>query len=281
MSAQLVLIASYPKSGNTWVRLILETLRRDETVSINDIGIGAYGAQRRRLFDEFAPAEASELLPYEIEEILPDIYASMESDSPIFLKVHDRMRKTPSGKWLFPPQCVKALIYVARHPLDVVMSYANHRAIPAIEAARLMGNEEHVIPSAGTSLQRSLEERPGSWSSNVLSWIDGSPYEVTLVRYEDLYADPATEFARIARAAGIVVSEGIINRAVEATRFARLQREERTNGFRERPTYSPAFFREGRPDSWIGKLEVEFCQELMRTHSQAAERLGYRLAANS
>ena len=106
MSGHLVLIASYPKSGNTWVRLMLETLRRKAPVSINDIGNGIYGFERRCLFDALAPAEAADLLPDEIEDLLPDVYAALaaEAEGPVFNKVHDRLRKTCSGRWLFPPR---------------------------------------------------------------------------------------------------------------------------------------------------------------------------------
>ena len=259
----------------------METLRRQAPVLINDIDIGVYGFQRRRLFDALAPAEASDLLPDEIEELLPDVYAAIaaEADGPVFLKSHDRLCKTRSGRWLFPPESVKSAIYLTRHPFDVAVSYAHHRGITVAEASALMADEGHVIAAAATALPMHLSERLGSWSGNVASWLDGAPYAVTHVRYEDLYAEPMVHFSRIAMAAGLTGVDEYLPHAIEVTRFDRLQREEREQGFRERPRSSPRFFREGRPGSWIGQLDEPSRRSLVRAHAQTMARLGYGLDA--
>ncbi len=154
MSGHLVLIASYPKSGSTWVRLVLQALQRGAPVSINEIDIGFYGHRRRRYFDGLAPADAADLSPDEIENLLPDIYATLasEADGPVFVKTHDRARRTAQGRWLFPPEHVKAVLYLARHPFDVAVSYAHHRNVPVAEAAALLCDEGHIIAESRQSL---------------------------------------------------------------------------------------------------------------------------------
>ena len=275
MSRSLILIASYPKSGNTWVRLILDTLRRDAPVSINDIAVGLYGLERRQLFDMLAPAEASELLAGEIENLLPDFYAAVAADGGHILKVHDRLRKTPDGRWLFPPECVKSVIYVVRHPFDVAVSYANHRGFSVAEAVALMANADSVIPpDAGESSV--VVERPGTWSGNVASWLQGAPYPVTVVRYEDLYADPEREILRLADAACLSVTAASLARTIESTGFARLQAEETAKGFREHSARSPAFFRKGRPGSWAEGLDDSSREKLLRDHAETMSRLEYK-----
>ncbi len=59
---------------------MLQSLQRGAPVSINAIDIGFYGHQRRRYFDGLAPADAAELSPDEIENLLPDIYATLASN---------------------------------------------------------------------------------------------------------------------------------------------------------------------------------------------------------
>jgi hypothetical protein len=279
MTPNLVLIASYPKSGNTWVRLLLETVRRDAPVSINDIRNGLYGAPRRRLFDMIAPAEASELLAEEIEELLPDFYASLADDGEAILKVHDRLRRTPSGRWLFPPECVKHVIYVVRHPFDVAVSYAHHRGITIPAAVALLANGDHVIAPYNPGAQLMLVERPSTWSGNVASWLDGAPYPVTLVRYEDLFADPEPEIFRLAQAAELPASEAVVAKAIASTRFARLQAEEAASGFWEGMPGNTAFFRQGRPGSWREVLDEASRQTLLRDHGAMMARLGYGTGA--
>jgi hypothetical protein len=279
VSRNLILIASYPKSGNTWVRLFFENLLRKERapVSINDIHNGMYGFERRRFFDSYAAAAAADLLPDEIENLLPDLYAewAMQAAGPVFVKVHDRARRTPAGRWLFPPEHVRMVLYLARHPFDVTVSYAHHRNLALDRAVDDLCDEGHVIAPAEDRLPLPLTERPDSWNSNVASWLDQPCYPVTLARYEDLYANPIAEFARLAAAAGLGASEESVARAVDATRFDRLKAEEVESGFRERPCSSRAFFRSGRPDSWGGILNEQLRDRLTAECKRAMERLYY------
>jgi aryl sulfotransferase len=277
MSGHLVAIASYPKSGNTWVRLFLDSLRRRMPVAINDISVGAYGLERRKLFDALAPANAADLLPHEIEEMLPDYYAATaaEADGPVFLKVHDRLRRTRSDRWLLPPQSVKGAIYLTRHPFDVTLSYAHHLGISPTVAVAHMNDPDHIIAAANGDQPLPLMERVGSWSGNVASWIDGAPFPVTPIRYEDLIADAAGQFRRIVASAGLSPAEEDLASAVAATRFERLQDEERKRGFRERPNSSPAFFRSGKPGAWLRQLDEGSRRSLAQAHEPMMRRLGY------
>jgi aryl sulfotransferase len=280
VSGHLILIASYPKSGNTWVRLFFENLLRDEgtPVSINDIRSGSYGFERRRLFDSEAPAEAADLLPDEMENLLPGVYAqwAIDASGPLLVKVHDQARRTPAGPWLFPPEHVRAVLYLARHPFDVAVSYAHHLNIPVAQSVEHLCSEDHVIAGVGRSLPLPLAERPGSWNSNVGSWLDLDCYPVTLMRYEDLYSNPLGAFARLAEAASIRVPEDKIALSVAATRFERLKSEEQVHGFREGHPASPAFFRSGRPQTWRGVLDDTLRERLVSCCAPAMDRLGYR-----
>jgi hypothetical protein len=280
VTGHLILIASYPKSGNTWVRLFFENLLRagPTAVSINDIGNPVYGSERRWLFDSHAPVDAADLLPDEVEDLLPDLYAqvAIEAKGPVFMKVHDRARRTPPGQWLFPPEHVKAVLYLVRHPFDVAVSYAHHRDIPVDDAVADLCDDDHVIAGIEGSLPLPLAELPGSWSGNVASWLDEGPYPVTLVRYEDLYSNPFASFARLAAAAGLAAPDEAMARALETTRFDRLKAEEAECGFRERPHSSPAFFRSGRPQSWVGMLSDDLRRQLVAGCGSAMERLGYQ-----
>jgi hypothetical protein len=279
LSGHLILIASYPKSGNTWVRLFFENLLRDEgtPVSINDIRNGSYGFERRLLFDSDAPAAAADLLPDEMENLLPGIYAqwAIDASGPVLVKVHDRARRTPAGPWLFPPEHVRAVLYLARHPFDVAVSYAHHLNIPVAQAVGNLCSEDHVIAGVEGSLPLPLAERPGSWSSNVDSWLDLKCYPVTLMRYEDLYSNPLEGFTSLAEAAGMGAREDKIALSVAATRFDRLRSEEHAHGFRERRHASSAFFRNGRPQSWRGVLSDTLREHLASCCAPAMDRLGY------
>jgi len=280
----LLLIASYPKSGSTWVRFVFEALRRGpgRAVSINDLEGGYFGIRRRMLFDDLAPANAGELLSEEIDNVLPAVFRTLSEQpgGPHIVKVHDKADHTPSGAWLFPPECVRAVIYLTRHPFDIVLSYAHHLGLSVPETIAVMRREE-IVRRDPRRLSRQLHERWGSWSGNVSSWLDATAYHVVLIRYEDLYRDPRKDFACLADAAGLSTSEAEIARACDLSTFERLRDQERDSGFLERPRTSPAFFRAGKPLSWRGTLDEDSRAQLLEDHGAVMARLGYDAEGNA
>lgn len=277
MSGSLVLIASYPKSGNTWTRIVFERLVRGPNTPLNELTDSFHGIARRMLFDEIAPVNAADLLEEEVEDFTPGVFRELISDidGRAFVKVHESAHRTRSGEWLYPTDCVSAVVYLVRHPYDVAVSSSHHFAIPLDTAVEAMSNDR-TLARAFTRLPESLPQYFGSWSENVTSWLDNPAYPVVLARYEDLRAEPVGQFRRLAEAVGLAVTDEGVKAVVEASRFERLQAEERAEGFRERsPRGDAAFFREGRTGSWKGVLDVTLRERIARDHGAVMERLGY------
>jgi len=278
VKGRLVLVSSYPKSGNTWMRAVLEQLRRGPgwTFSINEMPSGFYGFKRRALFDSISPVNAADLLVDEIENMLPSIFRTMVEEDAYthIIKVHDDVRRNASGDWLYPPDAVHAVVYLVRHPFDVAVSFAHHMNLSLPDTVALM-QEGEIVSHLVDQLPLSLPQHMGSWSGSIASWLDAAQYRVIFARYEDLYADPVAEFGRVALAAGFSAPQEDIARAVGGTQFERMREEEKTSGFRERPPTSSSFFRAGRPRSWEGKLDQDLRDRLVKDHGPMMERLGY------
>lgn len=278
MNTNLILIAGYPKSGSTWIRLMFEALTRplDGRVAINELSDGFYGAWRRLLFDDFAPVNSTDLAPEEIDGFLPGVFRQLASElgHPVLVKAHDLAFRTQSGEWLYPPEAVRCAIYLVRHPFDVAVSLAHHVGLTHEKIVEIM-NSDHVMAPLESRLVLPIHERIGSWSSNIISWLEGGPYPLTLVRYEDLHADPITEFGRISSASGFHSSRENVCRAVASVSFGRLQAEEKAHGFSEKPRKSPQFFRAGKPRSWDGMLAPSLRNRIVEDHGAVMERLGY------
>ena len=81
MSAKLILLASYPKSGNTWARVVLQSLMRGRDVALNQLSPDFYGYPRRILFDDMAPVNASDLTAEEIDALLPGVFRQLADQS--------------------------------------------------------------------------------------------------------------------------------------------------------------------------------------------------------
>lgn len=277
MSGSLVLIASYPKSGNTWTRIVFERIARGPDTRLNDLTDSFHGIARRMLFDDIAPVNAADLLEDEVSDFLPGVFRRLmlEINGHAFVKVHESAHRTRSDDWLYPPDCVSAVVYLVRHPYDVAVSSSYHFGIPLEAAVEAMSNDR-VLVRAFTRLPESLPQYFGSWSENVVSWLDNASYPVTLARYEDLHADPLGQFRRLADAVGLAASKENLAAVVDASRFERLQAEERAEGFRERPPGGEGvFFRQGRTGSWKGVLNQSLRDRIARDHGAIMARLGY------
>ncbi len=279
MEAPLVLIASYPKSGNTWVRAVLQGLLTPEHAGdINRIDIGLYGHSRRRVFDYYAPASAADMTPEEVELMLPSVYADLAADAKelIFIKVHDLARKTARGDWIFPPHAVRQVIYLVRHPFDVAASFSSHLGKSIEETVKILNGERANWFHARASLPLTLQETDGSWSANVQSWLNPElPYRVLWMRYEDLHGDELGSFRQIAEAIGFPTDQRL-ELAVTAAHMKNVKAREAREGFRERPVTSPGFFRRGGSATWKGLLTDELQKELAEANAQVMGSLGYR-----
>src|SRR4030067_3299012 len=125
----IIWLASYPKSGNTWMRVLLTNyLRNGNTpADINKLDGGPIASVRKG-FDEWAGIEASALNDAVVERLRPDVYRGMAGESPdtIYMKVHDAWRRTDRGEPLFPADVTAGVVYIIRNPLDIVTSATHH-----------------------------------------------------------------------------------------------------------------------------------------------------------
>lgn len=275
---RLVWLASYPKSGNTWMRAFLTAYKAGPGVEIDLNALDAsLHAASRQLFDRVIGFGSSDLTADEIDGLRPEVYRAFdaEGEDSLFLKVHDRWRTSPGGEPVFPAEVTRVAIVIVRNPLSVAPSLANHYGYSIDEAIEHMGDPEFGLAGQTTRLARQLPQPVGTWSQNVTSWLDRRDFPVLLVRYEDLRADPVAHFGRVLTACGIEPDGALLGDAMERSSFERLQRAEAEVGFRERMPDTPAFFRSGRTDGWREELTAEQVARIRADHADVMARLGY------
>jgi hypothetical protein len=271
-------IASYPKSGNTWLRVLLANYRADSETPANINSLGDYGASARIVFDEWAGITASALDGVTVDNLLPDVYrcVAREETGRIFFKVHDMFRLTSLGQPLFPADVSMGAVYVVRNVSDIVISLAHHAGIGGPEAVERVCKSGYAIACSEAGLDEQLRQVLGSWSEHVSSWLDQSAIPVYLVRYEDLLRSPVEVFGGIVGFCGLPFDRERARRAVAFSRFDELRRQEQTNGFSERHERSSApFFRLGRAGDGAEKLGAEMVQRLFDEHGAILRRLKY------
>ncbi|MCB9122415.1 MAG: sulfotransferase domain-containing protein [Caldilinea sp.] len=275
---RLVWLASYPKSGNTWVRLFLDAYSHPErqALDINAADVSLH-AGNRDLFDRVIGLEASELTPAEIERYRPDVYRQLaiEADEPLFIKVHDRWRHNADDAPIFPPETTAATIYIVRDPRAVAPSYANHYGVSIDKAIEEMATSDYAVAARSNRLSPQLHQPLGSWSQHVSSWLDQQDLPVLLVRYEDLHAAPEATFGAILQHAGLAVDQARLASALDQSRFDRLRAQEEAVGFKERLSQAPRFFRRGVAGGWRDELTAAQIARIEAVHGQVMARLGY------
>jgi aryl sulfotransferase len=141
---QIVWLASYPKSGNTWVRLLIGglSLGQGEPFDLNTTLQRDGNANMRAILDHLSLIETGLLAHDEVDELRPDAYADMARNpaamdglrdqadqrfSIRFVKTHDAYGLNRSGRPLLGgAQAASAALVIVRDPRDIAPSLASH-----------------------------------------------------------------------------------------------------------------------------------------------------------
>lgn len=277
MSAATTWLASYPKSGNTWLRVVIRAWRDRGPVDINQLGSGGI-ASGREPFDVALGIASSDLTYDEADALRPraDETLAAAADDPLLRKIHDGLYVAAGGEPVVSIPATRSAIYLVRDPRDVAVSYAHHLGVPVDDAAERMGDPEASIGDPPARLADQLRQRLGTWSDHVRSWVDDAPFPVHVMRYEDCLADPAATFAAALEFAGLgPVDPGPLATALEHAAFGRLREAELRHGFRERLHPASPFFRRGRAGSWRDEMAPEVAARIVAAHGDVMARFDY------
>jgi aryl sulfotransferase len=269
-------LASYPKSGNTWLRIFLQSLiAGGKEVNLNALDLVSSVGSREH-FDRILDIASSDLTDDEIARARPAQYKieSLEARHPLIRKVHDVWGLTPAGESLFPSELTLGAVYIVRDPRDVAVSYAHHMSWTVDRTIAFMANPSAVIAMSKRRIALQLPQHLSSWSRHVESWLD-APVRLLLIKYEDMLADPVVRFGEVARFLGIDSTPVAIEAAVNATRFDRLRAVEDKNGFTECMSGADRFFRRGVAGGWRDTLSSEQVVRIEADHRSMMRKLGY------
>ncbi|MGH1579289.1 sulfotransferase domain-containing protein [Planktotalea sp.] len=266
-------IASYPKSGNTWLRLFLETYMQnpEKPMHINDLPSGSF-AYQRSTFDNMLGIETADYPPDLLTEMRPRVYDHLaDPNAAQFIKTHERFTYTRSGEPVFSSTSSAGAILILRSPLDVAISMS-HFLRMSIERtiARMAGAHE----SPNQTLTDSVPHQTGSWSNFAQSWLDGT-LPLHVMRYEDMLDTPEETFSKALQFLKRPIDETRLQKAIAFTRFKTLQEQERKDSFATMRTGAKAFFRQGKKDIWQSHLSSAQQLTLQKDHAEMMHKFGY------
>ena len=261
----IVWLASYPKSGNTWIRAIVYSALFGQ-VTIHKLGemipnFAFFASQlNARKFE--SPGQIRHFW----EQAQSQLCQSAGNER-ILLKTHNAAGIYDVGEFPSRKYSEKA-VYLVRDPRDVAVSYSSHFGLSLESAINSLINESNINFKPE---DMSRGEFLSSWSNHVKSWQQVS-IPILQLRYEDLIENPAKQIKKVLTFLDIkpVIT---IEDIVTLTSFEKLAKQEKTGGFAEAGK-NDFFFRQGKKSQWMQFDEKKF-EKLIIKFEPVMRNLGY------
>jgi len=283
-------VASYPKSGNTWIRSLLSSYFYSKDGQFNfDLLLNIPKFTQEMYFSPLIKPEKLKQDPLKITEYWEAAQLRINIDNQIkFFKTHNAcvayrgaVGHKPVGedRWFTTEKNTLGYIYVVRDPRTVACSLAAHLAISTEKAVDELLNENSI----GYNGPYRLAELPGSWKINYLSWKKKKKYEGIVIKYEDLIDNTEKEFTKILyflqktfKSNGHDQPRFEQNKmlaSINSCKFSQLKEMEEKYGFKE--TVNNKFFRVGKKDNWKNELSNDLARKLEKNFKNEMIELGY------
>ncbi len=282
----IIWLASYPKSGNTWVRSFLNSLLFNKNSEANLSEISKIDQYPKRshfinLVNEIDNLEKLSSNWIESQRIL-------NKDNKIkFLKTHHALCKYQNS--LFTNGEVSlGTIHIVRDPRNVISSILYHFSKKNyIEAKEFLFDENKALGKKfdlkDPNVNKNIFTVISSWKNHFNSWKQFKK-NYLLIKYEDLIQNPHKEFSKLAgylsKLLNLKFEGSKINLAVRSNSFENLKKLEKENGFAEaindkETGKKKQFFNLGPENDWNKLLDIKLKEEIEREFETEMRELGY------
>ena len=273
----IVWIASYPKSGSTWVRAFLSTYlySKDSSFSMDILEkmIGEF--PDHNILSEFMTSKDFHNLNkvsknwIKVQEIINT------NKKLIFLKTHSAHCNI-NGNLFTNKNNTLAFIYIVRDPRNVILSLANHFGISQKESSNIIINKMRILYPMikNTVLPATFI---GDWENHYLSWKKFNEVNNIIIRYEDLINNTEDTFKKIiiflSKFTEIEFNEKKLNDSVNSTQFNKLKKYEKKYGFIMGQINK--FFYLGQENNWQNLLNPEIEKKIRSSFDREMKQLNY------
>lgn len=271
MSDGATWLASYPKSGNTWLRCLLDAYRRNGALDINDIRVGTSDGAAV-LIRAVSPVPLKDL-GFNGQMLLRPaalIHLLCRHNHPRRVKTHFANFQPDGLPHCIPKEFTERAVYVVRDPRSVLLSMARFFGFSTEAAVEAMNNKQFTIGDN----EEFASTLVSSWSNHARSWVGEKNFPVHVVRYEDMLADAGKELTEVLEFLGEDVDPALVETAVDAAALSRLKAKESDDGFRENSGQRGDFFNEGGV-RWESELGPRWIERIEQDHGDVMRALGY------
>ena len=279
----IIWIASYPKSGNTWVRSFLSAYYfcKDGIFDVKSLSaIEDY--PNKQFFDQ-------EVKEGEIHKHWEESQKKIFSRKKVkFLKTHNSLIKA-FGHDFTQPKYSLGVIHVIRDPRNVITSVKNHNDFASYEEAlKFMQNDNAVLNDYKHLKNFAKTTIINSWRINYQSWMRNNFYRKFTIKYEDMIENPNRVFKDLVVFINTICNFNIsvdskkLGNAIETTNFKKLQEIENQGKFSEN-VYSLKdkrkikFFYQGPNNDWRKNLDKNMIKKMNEYYKEDLKKLEYEI----
>lgn len=268
---------SYPKSGNTWLRMFVNAYVSGFPLDINsafqfafnDLTSQVVQITCARPLNQLTFEEQSYYRPATLLNFL-NVYATRD----VALKTH-HAKVAVNDIPVCPHQLSRGAIYLVRDPRDIAISFADHLGESIDDVIDHMGNIKFALKN-----KDSLHHLLLTWSEHVRSWSKMNTNIPTLViKYEELLNAPEKYFKEIVEFLTMPFNPEKFEFALNETTFEKLRADEEKRGFIELSENSKSgkFFRAGKAGQWKEVLTEAQIAKIEEDHGEMMKEYGYEL----
>ena len=278
----IIWVASYPKSGNTWVRTIISSLLYTDDGLFDFSIIKKIEQYPQTRFFKGLTNEYNNI--HEIKKYWITSQEKINIDKKIkFFKTHHLNCKIDNHSFT-NKNCTLATIYVVRDPRNLIDSISNHFSKSAEESKKFILTPKVLSPGKEVELKGgNVITYIGSWKEHYQFWTKNNEY-LLLIRYEDLVKNINKELNKIIeflkKFVEFEISDKKIENIINTTSFESLKKIEENGIFTENvfvkgTNDNVKFFNKGPKNIWQNTLPENIQIELEDKLKKEMIELGY------
>ena len=278
----IIWVASYPKSGNTWVRSIISSLVYTEDGIFDFPSIKKIDQYPQRRFLEYFTRDYNNI--HEIKKHWITSQERINLDTKIkFFKTHHLNCKIDNYPFT-NKECTRATIYIVRDPRNLIDSISNHFSKSIEESKKFLLTSKILSPGKEIELRGgNVITYLGSWKEHYKFWTNDNE-NLLIIKYEDLVKNIHQEIDKIIaflkNYIDLEVSDTKKENIIKSTSFEALKKIEDNGDFTENVfvkgrSEKVRFFNKGPNNNWQKTLPKEVQNDLETELNNELKELGY------